>query len=92
MTQKVVRDTLSSQDASTYLIWNSFLKEYRSFALLDANSRNYVRGSGHSDQKWNGTIRHSKMHLHTKLPPEIHLHTKCGISTSNNIVGVPQTQ
>ena len=33
MTQKVVRDTLSSKDASTHLIWNSFLKEYRSYAL-----------------------------------------------------------
>ena len=31
MTQKVVRDTLSSQDI--HLIWNSFLKEYRSYAL-----------------------------------------------------------
>ena len=33
MTKKVVRDTLSSQDASTHLTWNSFLKEYRSYAL-----------------------------------------------------------
>ena len=33
VSQKVVRDTLSSQDASTHLIWNSFLKEYRSYAL-----------------------------------------------------------
>ena len=33
VTQKVVRDTLSSQDASTHLIWNSFLIEYRSYAL-----------------------------------------------------------
>ena len=33
VTQKMVRDTLSSQDASTHLIWNSFLKEYRSYAL-----------------------------------------------------------
>ena len=29
----MVRDTLSSQVASTHLIWNSFLKEYRSYAL-----------------------------------------------------------
>ena len=33
VTQKVLRDNLSSQDASTHLIWNSFLKEYRSYAL-----------------------------------------------------------
>ena len=33
VTQKVVRDTLSSQDASTHLIGNSFFKEYRSYAL-----------------------------------------------------------
>ena len=31
VTQKVVRDTLLSQDASTHLIWNSYLKEYRSY-------------------------------------------------------------
>ena len=28
----MVRDTLSSQDASTHQIWNSYLKEYRRYA------------------------------------------------------------
>ena len=32
------------------------------------------------------------MHSHTKLPPEMHLHTKFGISTSKNIRDVLQTQ
>ena len=35
--------------------------------------------------KWTGTIRNSKMHLHTKLPSKMHLHTKFGIPTSKNI-------
>ena len=43
-------------------------------------------------RKWNGTIRHSKMHPYTKLPSEIHLHTKFGIPTSKNIRDVLQTQ
>ena len=29
---KMVRDTPSSQDASTHKIWNSYLKEYRRYA------------------------------------------------------------
>ena len=32
VTQKMVRDTLSSQDASTHQIWNSYFKEYRRYA------------------------------------------------------------
>ena len=35
----MVRDTLSSQDASTYQIWDSYLKQYRRYA---------------SDRKWDG--------------------------------------
>ena len=33
VTQKIVRDTLPSQDPSTHQIWNSYLKEYRRYAL-----------------------------------------------------------
>ena len=68
---------LPSQDASTHLIWNSYLKEYRSFApdlmpILETRSEIKVTVTG----KWNVTIRHFKMHLHTKLPSKMHLHTK----------------
>ena len=29
----MIRDTLTSQDASVHQIWNSYLKEYRRYAL-----------------------------------------------------------
>ena len=82
----MVHDTLPSQNASTKLIWNSYLKEYISFApdltqILETRSEVKVTVT----RKWNGTIRNSKMHLHTKLPSKIHLHTKFGIPTSKNI-------
>ena len=72
----MVHGTLQSQDASTYLIWDSYLKEYRSFApdlmsILETRSEVKVTVT----RKWNGTIRYSKMHLQTKLPPKMHLHT-----------------
>ena len=82
----MVHDTLPSQDASTYLIWNSYLKEYRSFApdlmqILKTRSEVKVTVTG----KWNGTICNSKMHSHTKLPSKMHLHTEFGIPTLKNI-------
>ena len=59
MTQKMVCDILPSQDASAHLIWNSYLKQYRSFALdlmpiLETRSEVKVTVTG----KWNVTIRH----------------------------------
>ena len=36
-------------------------------------------------RKWNGTIRNSKMHSHTKLPSKMHLYTKFEIPTPKNI-------
>ena len=85
----MIHDTLPSQDASTHLIWNSYLKEYRSFApdlmqILETRSEVKVTVIG----KWNGTIRNSKMHSHTKMPSKMHLHTKFGIPTSTNITDV----
>ena len=76
VTVTMVYDTLPSQDASTHQILNSNLKEYRSKApdsmpILEARSEVKVTMT----EKWNGTIRHSKMHSHTKF----------GIPTSNNI-------
>ena len=71
----MVWDTWPFQDASTDQIWNSYLKEYRSNApdlmlILETRSEVKVTVTG----KWNGTIRHSKMHSHTKF----------WIPTSNN--------
>ena len=83
----MVCDILPSQDASTHLIWNSYLKEYRSFApdsmpILETRSKVKVTLTG----KWNVTIRHSKMHSHTKLP------SKFGIPTLKKVKDVLQTR
>ena len=93
MTQYMVCDILPSQDASTHLIWNSYLKEYRSFApdlmpILETRSEVKVTVTG----KRNVTIRHFKMHSRTKLPSKMHLHTKFGIPTLNNVRDVLQTR
>ena len=73
----MVCDILPSEDASTHLIWNSYLKQYRSFApdlmpILETRSEVNVTVTG----KWNVTIRHFKMHSYNKLPSKMHLHTK----------------
>ena len=89
----MVCDILPSQDASTQLIWNSYHKEYRSFApdlmpSLETRSEVKVTVAG----KWNVTIRHFKMHSHMKLPSKMHLHTKFGIPTLQNVRDVLQTR
>ena len=72
---KMVCHTWTSLDAATHQIWNSYLKEYRSYAPdlmpnLETRSEVMVTVTG----KWKGTICHSKMHSHIKF----------GIPTSNN--------
>ena len=89
----MVCDILPSQDTSTHLIWNSYLKEYRSFApdlmpILETRSEVKVTVT----IKWNVTIRRFKMHSHTKLPSKMHLHTKFGIPTLKNVRDVLQTR
>ena len=69
----MVCDILPSQDASTHLIWNFYLKEYRSFApdlmpILETRPEVKVTVTG----KWNVTIRHFKMHSHTKGKCQCH--------------------
>ena len=71
----MVCDILPSQDASTHLIWNSYLIEYRSFApdlmpILETRSKVKVTVTG----KWKVTICLFKMHSHIKLPSKVHLH------------------
>ena len=89
----MVCDILPSQDASTHLIWNSYLKEYRGFApdlmpILETRSKVEVTVT----RKWNVTIRHFKMHSHTKLPSKVHLHTKFGNPTLKNVEDVLKTR
>ena len=72
---KMVLDTLSSKDASTHQIWDSYLKKYRRYdqdtIILEMRSEVKVTVT----QKWLATLRHSKMHPQTDL----------GIPNSNNI-------
>ena len=89
----MVCDILPSHDASTHLIWNSYLKEYRSFApdlmtIPETRSEVKVTVTG----KWNVIILHFKMHSHIKLPYKTHLHTKFGIPTLKNVRDVLQTR
>ena len=89
----MVCDILPSQDASTHLIWNSYLKEYRSFApdlMPTLEPRPEVKVT--VTVKWNVTIHYFKMHSHTKLPSKMHLHTKFGIPTLKNVRDVLQTR
>ena len=89
----MVCDIPPSQDASTHLIWNAYLKEYRSFApdlMPTLEPRSEVKVT--VTVKWNVTIRHFKMHSHTKLQSKMHLHTKFGIPTLKNARDVLQTR
>ena len=73
---KMVCDTLPSQDAFTHQIWSSYLKEYRRYAQVSMQfleTRSEVKVI--VTQRWYVTLRH----------PKIHPHTKFGIPTSNNI-------
>ena len=59
----MVCDILPSQDASTHLIWNSYLIEYRSFApdlmpILETKSKVKVTVTG----KWKVTIQDAFTH------------------------------
>ena len=89
----MVCDILPSRGASTHLIWNSYLENYRSFAqdlmpILEPRSEVKVTVTG----KWNVTIRHFKMHSHTRLPSKMHLNTYFGIPTVKNVRDVLQTR
>ena len=73
----MVRDTPASQDAFTRQIWDSFLKENRRFApdsMQFLEIRLEVKFKFIETQLWFATLRHHKMHLHTKFE----------IPTSNN--------
>ena len=74
----MVCDILSSQDAFTHQIWNSYLKEYRRYApdsIQFLETRSAVKFKVTVTQLWYVTLRHPKMHSHTKFE----------IPTSNNM-------
>ena len=78
----MVRDTLSSQDASTDQIWDSYLKLYKIYApdTIILKTRSEVKVT--VTQKWYMTLRYPKMHPHTKF----------GIPNSKNKRVVLRTQ
>ena len=81
---EMVCDTPSSQDAFTHQIWNSYLKEYRRYSpdTLILKTRSEVKFKVTVTQKWHATLRHPKMHPHTKFE----------IPISNNIRDMHKTQ
>ena len=67
---KMVCDTPTSQDAFTYQIWNSYLKEYRIYApdsMQFQETRSEVKFKVTVIQLWYATLCHPKMHPHTKF-------------------------
>ena len=78
----MVHDTPLSKDASTKQIWNSYLKEYKRYALdtIILQTRSEVKVT--VTQKWYVTLHHPKMRLHTKFE----------IPTSKNIRDMLWTQ
>ena len=74
----MVCDTLSSQDTFKHQIWYSYLKEIRKYApdsMQFLETRSEVKFKVTVTQLWYGTLRH----------PKIHPHTKFEIPISNNI-------
>ena len=75
---KMVCGTLPFQDAFTHKIWNFYLKEYRRYApdtMQFLETWSEVKFKVTVTQLWYGTLRHPKMHPHTKFE----------IPSSNNI-------
>ena len=80
----MICDTPPSQDVSTHKIWNSYLKEYRRYApdsMQFLETRSEVKSKVTVTQLWYATLRHPKMHPHTKFE----------IPTSNNMRYAPDT-
>ena len=74
----MVCDTPPSQDTFTHQIWKSYLIEYRRYApdsMQFLETRSKVKFKVTVTQLWYATLRHPKMHPHTKFE----------IPTSNNI-------
>ena len=77
--------TLSSQDAYTHQIWNSYLKEYRRYApdsMHFLETRSEVKFKVLVTKLWYATLRHPKMHPQFKFE----------IPTSNNIRDMLRTR
>ena len=65
----MVCDTSSSQDASTHQIWDSYLKQYKSYApdTIILKTRSEVKVKITVTRKWYMTLRYPKIHPHTKF-------------------------
>ena len=73
---------IDTRDAFTHQIWNFYLNEYKRCApdTIILKTRSEVKVT--VTRKWYVTLRHPRMHLHTKF----------GIPTPMNIGDMHQTQ
>ena len=67
---KTVCDTVSSEDAFTHQILNSYLKDYRRYApdsmpILETRPEVKVKVNVTVTKGWYATLCHPKMHAHT---------------------------
>ena len=63
----MVCDNPPSQDASTHQIWDSYLKYYKIYALDAIFLKRWSMVKVTVTFKWYVSLRHLKMHPHTKL-------------------------
>ena len=80
----MICDTPSSQDAFIHQIWNFCLKNYRRYAPDSKQfleTRSEVKFKVTETQLWHTTLRHPKMHPHSKFE----------IPASNKIGYAPET-
>ena len=75
---------ITNRDAFTHQIWNFYLEECKRYApdTIILKTRSEVKVKVTLTRKWYVTLRHLRMHLHTKF----------GILTSKNIGDMHQTQ
>ena len=81
----MICDTPPSQDAHTHTKFGiSYIKEYKRYAMdkIILKTMSEVKVKVTVTKKWNATLSH----------PEMHLHTKFGIPFSKSIGDMHQTQ
>ena len=89
----MIRDIPPSQDASTYQICNSYLKEYMRYALdTKRDGRTDIVITIKTKSEVNVKVKDTRKLYMTLRHPKMHPHTKFGIPTSKNIGDMHQTR
>ena len=81
----MVYDTPPFPDATTHEIWDSYLKEYRRYALVSMQILE-TRSNVKVNVKYNEMGWYTTIYL-----PKSHPHTECGIPTLNYIKDMLRT-